>query len=207
MHVPKRYEIKDWPEIEWFIRENPLATIVSRGSEYAVATHVPLELETNEQGDTILSGHVARTNQHATLFGPQPNVLAIFLSPAQHYISSSWYAQPNVPTWNYMSVHVYGKLKTVEGEQLRKSLERMTHRHERVSSHPLTQEDLEDQIDKQLGGIIGFEIQVEKLEAAYKMSQNRDDRDYANIIRELQKLEDHNARMVAKKMSEIRKVD
>ncbi|HTP13908.1 MAG TPA: FMN-binding negative transcriptional regulator [Bacteroidota bacterium] len=206
MYVPKRYEIKDWPEIERFIRENPLATLVSRGEEYAVATHVPLELETNERGESILTGHVARPNQHAGLFASQPNILAIFQSPAQHYISSSWYAHPNVPTWNYMSVHVYGRIQTVDGERLRTSLEKMTHTHERVSAHPLSRKDLEDQIDKQLAGIIGFEIEIVRLEAAYKMSQNRDDRDYVNIIRELEKLEDHNARIVAKKMAELRKV-
>ena len=140
------------------------------------------------------------------MFDSQPEVLAIFLSPIQHYISSSWYNHPNVPTWNYMSVHVYGRLRVVEGERLRNSLERMTHLHERVSSHPLTQEVLQSEIEKQISGIVGFEIDVERIEASYKMSQNRDDEDYRNIIAELEKLEDYNAKMVAAKMSQIRKV-
>ncbi len=207
MYVPAYFKIDDWPEISRFIRENPLATLVSRGEEYPVATHLPLELETNTEGRTILSGHVAKGNLHWKLFEDHPQALAIFTSPIQHYISSSWYNHPNVPTWNYMSVHVYGRLRIVEGEALRKSLEKMTHFHERISFHPLTPEVLHSEIEKQIGGIVGFEIDIERVEAAFKMSQNRNDKDYANIINELKKLDDYNARMVAKKMSEIRRID
>ncbi|HQT91580.1 MAG TPA: FMN-binding negative transcriptional regulator [Candidatus Kryptobacter bacterium] len=204
MYVPAYFKIDDWPEISRFIRENPLATLVSRGEEYPVATHIPLELE--EDGK-VLSGHVAKGNPHWRLFEEHPQVLAIFLSPVQHYISSSWYNHPNVPTWNYMAVHVYGKIRIVDGERLRKSLERMTFYHERISPHPLTPEVLQSEIDKQIGGIVGFEIDMERVEGAYKMSQNRNDEDYANIMKELERLDDYNARMVAKRMSEIRKVD
>ncbi len=207
MYVPAHFKIDDWPEIVRFIHENPLATLVSRGEQFPVATHLPLELETNSEGRTILSGHVAKGNSHWKLFEGQPRALAIFLSPIQHYISSSWYNHPNVPTWNYMSVHVYGRLRIAEGEALRRSLESMTHFHEQISSHPLTHEVLHSEIEKQIGGIVGFEMEIERVEAAYKMSQNRNNEDYANIIRELKSLEDHNARMVAEKMSEIRRVD
>ncbi len=207
MYVPKFFEIKDWPEISRFVTDNPLATLISRADEYPVATHVPLELEEDEHGEMVLSGHVAKANRHRTLFESQPDVLAIFLSPIQHYISSSWYNHPNVPTWNYMSVHVYGHLRTVEGERLRQSLEKMTRYHEQISSHPVTEEVLQSEIEKQIGGIVGFEIDIEKVEAAYKMSQNRDEEDYRNIVAELEKLEDYNAKMVAKKMSEIRRID
>ena len=207
MYVPNFFEINDWPEITRFIKENPLASLVSRGEKYPAATHIPIELEENERGETILSGHLAKANRQCRLFQSQPEVLAIFLSPIQHYISSSWYNHPNVPTWNYMSVHIYGRLRIVEGERLRKSLEKMTHYHERISSHPLTEEVLRSEIEKQIGGIVGFEIDIEKVEAAYKMSQNRNDEDYRNIIKELEKLEDYNAKMIAKTMSEIRKTD
>ncbi len=206
MYVPRFFETKDWPETARFIKENPLASLVSRGNEYPVATHCPLELEENAHGETVLSGHVAKANAQWKLFESQPEVLAIFLSPVQHYISSSWYNHPNVPTWNYMSVHVYGRLRVVEGERLRNSLEKMTRLHERVSSHPLTQGVLQSEIEKQIGGIVGFEIDIEKVEASWKMSQNRDDEDYRNIIAELEKLENYNAKMVAAKMSQIRKV-
>ncbi|MCL4512139.1 MAG: FMN-binding negative transcriptional regulator [Bacteroidetes bacterium] len=99
MYAPKFFEIKDWPETERFIRETGLATLVSRGSEFPMATHIPLELEEGENSRAILSGHVARANHHWKLFETQPNVLAIFQSPVHHYISSSLYNHPNVPTW------------------------------------------------------------------------------------------------------------
>jgi transcriptional regulator len=205
MYVPKFFEIKEWPEIIRFMKDNPLASLVSRGNEYPVTTHIPLELEENEGGDTILSGHFARANPQWKLFESHPEVLAIFLSPVQHYISSSWYNHPNVPTWNYMSIHVYGHLRVVEGKRLWKSLESMTHLHEQISSHPLTEKVLQGEIAKQIGGIVGFEIDIERVEAAYKMSQNRGDEDYKNVMAELEKLEDYKAKMVAKKMSEIMK--
>ncbi len=204
MYVPKLFEMKDWPEITRFLTENPLASLVSRGEGYPVATQVPLELEKNDRGETVLSGHLAKANRQWKLFRSQPEVLAIFLSPIQHYISSSWYNHPNVPTWNYMSVHIYGQLRIVEGARLRTSLKKMTHYHERISSHPLTEKILDSEIEKQIGGIVGFDIQIQKVEAAYKLSQNRDKEDYLNIIAELEKLEDYNANMLAKKMTEIR---
>ena len=207
MYIPKYFKIEDWPEILRFMKENPLAMLVSRGGEYPVATHIPMEVEEDEAGRSVLAGHVAKGNDHWKLFESQPDVLAIFLSPVQHYISSSWYNHPNVPTWNYMSVHVYGHLTTIEGARLRKSLKRMTQYHEQISSHPLTEEVLQSEIEKQIGGIVGFEIDIERVEAAYKMSQNRDPEDYDGIIRELEKLEDYNAGMVAKKMREIREID
>ncbi len=200
MYVPKLFEITDWTEISRFIRTNPLGTLVSRGDQAPVATHVPFQLETNKGDKSVLTGHVARGNPQCGLFESQPDVLVIFLSPIQHYVSSSWYGHPNVPTWNYMSVHIYGRLQIVEGERLRKSLEETTLHHDQISSHPLTDEVLRGEIDKQIGGIVGFEIEIERVEAAYKMSQNRSDKDYASIITELEKLNDYSAKMVAEKM-------
>ncbi len=205
MYVPKFFSIDDWPEISRFIRENPLATIISGGDEYPVATHVALELEESPNGPAVLTGHVAKANPHWRSFASNPRVLSVFLSPIQHYVSSSWYNHPNVPTWNYMSVHVYGILRIVDGDRLKKSLVEMTNLHERVSSHPLSAEVLKSEIEKQISGIVGFEIEIEKVEAAYKMSQNRSDEDFASIIKELERLEDYNARMVAAKMAEMRK--
>lgn len=98
MYVSKYFEIKARPEIERFIKETTLATLVSQGDKFPVATHIPLELEDNEKGETVLAGHVAKANHHWKLFESQPNVLAIFQSPVHHYISSSWYNHPNVPT-------------------------------------------------------------------------------------------------------------
>ncbi len=207
MYIPRSFKIEDWPEIRRFIAANTLATLVSSDREYPVATHIPLELEDNSSGKMVLSGHVAKANPHWTLFESQPNVLAIFLSPIQHYISSSWYSQPNVPTWNYMSVHVYGKLKIVESDRLRESLKKMTNYHEQISPYPLEANVLQSEINKQIDGIVGFEIAIERVEAAYKMSQNRNDEDYKNIIMELENLDDYNAMMVAKKMAKIRKLD
>ena len=118
MHIPKLFEIKDITIIEQFIKENGLATLITKNSLFPVGTHIPIDLEINENGENVLWGHISKANTQWNDFEKDENVLVIFLSPVHHYISSSWYNHPNAPTWNYLSVHISGKLKIIEGEKL-----------------------------------------------------------------------------------------
>ena len=126
-----------------------------------------------------------RDSPQSKLLVNEAKVLAIFLSPVQHYISSSWYEKPNAPTWNYMSVHIYGKLKILTGQELWDSVERLTKRHEQISRCPISLTTLPKHIQNMLRGVTGFEIEIQKIEAAHKLSQNRNQKDYQNIIHEL----------------------
>ncbi len=197
MHIPKYFEVTDPTIMEQFIKENSFATIVSSGSPYPVATHIPVELETNAAGEKVLWGHVSRANAQWEVFAANPEVLVIFFSPIHSYISSSWYEQPNVPTWNYMSVHVYGKARIIEGEALRESLRRLVHKYEQHSENPVSLDTLPESVQKQINGLVGFEIRPERMEAAFKLSQNRKPEDYENIIRELRATGQVNARLMA----------
>lgn len=185
MHTPSHFKITDPDLIDQFIRDHSFATVISMGDNYPLATHIPLELEINAQGEQVLWGHVSKSNAQWKSFAPYPMVLATFLAPIDHYISSSWYARANVPTWNYMSVHVSGRIKVMDGEALKESLRRIVNKYEQLSTHPIAFDTLPAEVQQQMNGIIAFEIQIDRKEANFKLSQNRNDEDFENIITKL----------------------
>lgn len=200
----KDFQVDDRALIEAFVRDNGLATLVSRGPEYPVATHIPIEWETTPAGVPMLRGHVAKANPHWRDFGAHEHVLAIFQSPVQHYISSSWYEQPNAPTWNYLSVHVRGRIRLIEGQALWDSVSRLTDRYEhKFTQHPVSLDTLPAAVQKQMQGIVGFEIIINEVQASFKLSQNRHAQDYQTIITELHALETPAAHLMADTMSSL----
>jgi transcriptional regulator len=88
-----------------------------------------------------------------------------------------------VPTWNYIAVHAYGTLRIMEGDELKQALSRLVDIFEHPMPHPMKLEDLpEKMLHDDMRGIIGFEIKIEELQAASKLSQNRDEESYRNVI-------------------------
>lgn len=187
MYVPSHFKIEDPLVIDQFIQDHGFATLVSQGSPYPMATHIPLEMETLPSGIQFLHGHMSKSNPQWRYFEENPFVLAVFMSPVHQYISSSWYHHANVSTWNYLSVQVSGKIRLIEGDKLKEALRRLTHKYEKHSDHPLEFDRLPPSVQNQMQGVAGFEIEIEKKEAAFKLSQNRNEEDFANIIRELRK--------------------
>ena len=113
----------------------------------------------------------------------------------QHYISSSWYDNPNAPTWNYLSVHIVGRISVIEGQALWDSVSRLTDRYEQQFARcPVALDALPVAVQKQVQGIVGFEITLDQVQASFKMSQNRHANDYQNIIQELHALQTPAAR-------------
>jgi transcriptional regulator len=206
MYIPKRYEEKDLEKVHAFIRENSFAILVSVLDGLPVATHIPLLLEKDEQGRDVLVGHIARGNEQKKTFGDGADVgaggmkvLAIFPGP-HAYVSPRWYTQMNVPTWNYMAVHVYGTLRVIEGEELRAALSRLVDNYERHLPRPVEIGEIgEKQVTAEMRGIVGFRILVEEIQAAYKLSQNRDERSYQEVVRKLEE-GDEASRAVAEEM-------
>lgn len=204
MYIPKHFRQKDWEEIQRFITEFPFAILASMKDLFPVATHIPIELETNFEGEKVLWGHMARGNRQWRGFGAHPEVLVIFQS-YNSYVSSSWYEDPEVPTWNYQAVHISGRVKELSAEALKESLRRQLSRYEQDSECPVSMETLPESIvEPQLKGIFGFEITIDKIEANYKLSQNRNERDYDNVIHELWKKEDEQSRGIAEAMRRIK---
>jgi len=201
MYIPKLYREEDREKILEFLRANNFPALVTHDGEKSLATHLPVEVIESEDGMLTVLGHMSRANPQWRSFGEQ-EVLLIFQG-AHTYISPRWYGHVNVPTWNYMMVHVYGKVRLVEGDALYSLLSHLVKKHEESTSYSL--EGLpQDFVQKEMNGVAGFAVDVTRVEAGYKLSQNRNDEDHENIIRELVGRGDEQSAGVAKAMRERR---
>jgi transcriptional regulator len=199
MYIPEQYKNDNPEEIGAFLKQNSFGILVNLTDGKLWATHIPLELDTNENGKEVLVGHLSKENPQWKSFAPDNKILAIFSGP-HSYISPSWYEHENVPTWNYIAVHVYGTIKIIEGEALLKSLKNLVDKYEANSENPMCIENLSEKTMLQTRGIVAFEIEIDSIEAIKKMSQNRNEKDFQNIISELEKTANPNALAVANVM-------
>ena len=197
MYVPKKFENDDASMVHQFIRENGFGILISRDADLINATHVPMLLS---QDGTRLSGHLSKANPQWKNFQANREVLAIFNGP-HAYISSSWYNHENVPTWNYIAVHVHGQISIIEGDALHASLKDMVDKYEKHSGKPVSVERMSvEYVRKQMLGIVGFEIQISNMQAAYKLSQNRDQTNHNAIIHALEKRDQIHDKALAEEM-------
>ncbi|MCU0392157.1 MAG: FMN-binding negative transcriptional regulator [Thermoflexibacter sp.] len=204
MYIPNYYKNEDIEEVRKFIERHSFGILVNQVAGKLWATHIPLEISQDKNGKDVLHGHISRGNFQWKAFENNDSVLAIF-SGAHTYISSSWYDHENVPTWNYIAVHVYGKIKIIEGEQLLNSLRKLVDKYEQSSEKPISVENMSKKyLEREMRGIVGFEIEIEEIQAKYKLSQNRDDTNHENIIKELEKRGDENSLIVAEEMRKHR---
>lgn len=202
MYIPERFLETDQEKIEQFIQQNSFAALISHDDSDLTATHLPLAFE-REGNLAYLRGHLARPNQQWRTFNPTQNVLAIFTGP-HAYVSARWYSHLNVPTWNYIAVHVYGKPRLItEDDELYAMLKRLVDKYE-ATAPPGMRYRMENLppgfVLKQMHGLVGIEIKIERIEAKVKLSQNRNEQDYNNVIAELEKSPDETARSLAAEM-------
>jgi transcriptional regulator len=198
MYIPKHFKVTDINEIREFIHKNPFATIVTNKQGKPIATHLPLEL--HKQGDEYyITGHMAYANPQWKTFEENDQVLVMYQGP-HAYISSSWYKNEEVPTWNYQAVHVYGEASIMSEQELQEDLILLLKKYEQHRENAVLWETLSPQTKKQIKGIVGIKIKIKEVQAAYKLSQNRNEEDYHNIIDKLYKEEDSNAQRLAEVM-------
>ena len=184
MYISKLYREEDRAKILEFLRQNEFATLVASDGEKPVASHLLMEV-VDEGENLFVNGHMSKANPLWKTFETNPEVLVIFQGP-HTYISPTWYNHVNVPTWNYQAVHLYGRPRIVAGEEYYAMLSRLIVKHESGTDYRL--ESLpQDFAKKQMNGTVGFQIDVTRIEANYKLSQNRDDEDYHNIISQLRR--------------------
>jgi len=201
MYISKLYREEDRVKILEFLRQNDFATLVTYDGEKPTASHLLFEV-TDDGENLFLNGHMSKANPLWKTFELNQEVLVIFQGP-HTYISPTWYNHVNVPTWNYQAVHLYGSPRIVSGEEYYAMLSRLISRHEGGTSYRM--ESLpQDFVEKQMNGTVGFQIQVTCIEANYKLSQNRNDEDYHNIIARLNEREDEMSHGVADAMKVIR---
>ena len=197
MYVPKQFEVSSIDEIWGFIQENSFGTIVTTVQGKPVATHLPLQIM-KEKDNYYITGHIAYANPQWKSFENE-NVLVIFQGP-HAYISSSWYSHENVPTWNYQAVHIYGPATIMNEQELENDLTSLLQKYEQHRKSPVLWETLSSKTKKQIKGIVGFKIKIQDVQAAYKLSQNRNDEDYQNIIEKLGEEEEVKSHQIAEVM-------
>ncbi|KAF2514208.1 FMN-binding negative transcriptional regulator [Flavobacterium foetidum] len=204
MYIPDLYKDENPESIKAFINQNSFGILINQTNGRLWATHIPMELDVNAEGKEILHGHISKLNPQAEGFRQDDKVLAVFSGP-HSYISSSWYDHENVPTWNYTAVHVYGRIKIVDETTAIEQLKKLVDKYETHSENPVRVEELSAKTMREARGIFGLEIEIEEIQAVKKLSQNRDDKNYKNIILELQKTENAQSIAVAEEMSKCRK--
>lgn len=195
MYTPSHYQNKNLEEVKGFLRDNAFGILVNQTGGRPWATHIPLELDTDTDGHDILVGHISKANPQWKYFNGQEPVLAIFNGP-HSYISSSWYREEEVSTWNYIAVHVYGTIAILDEVTLLESLHKLTDKYEKGSSDPVSLHNMSERTMGQIRGIVGFKIRITEIQATYKLSQTRPE-DHPRIIEELKKTQHSGSHEIA----------
>ena len=184
MYVPHFHAVEDEQHVRAMVAGIGSAQLVTVGQDgYPLATLLPVVWE----GDTVIA-HMARANPHWTEIGDGSPVLLVVAGP-QAYISPSWYASKTehgrvVPTWNYATVHVYGQLVVHDDPAWVDALvRRLTDRQEHGREHPWSVDDAPVAFHAgQLRAIVGVELVVDRIEAKFKLSQNRPEADIDGVV-------------------------
>jgi transcriptional regulator len=209
MYVPPRYRVTDDAEIDRFVHAHGFATLVSHGRGGLMASHVPVDLDYDTDGTRRLRGHVSKANPQWKQLDESGEAMVVFLGP-HTYVSPTWYDHPNVPTWNYQAVHFYGRVTvSSQPDDLAPSLRALSEHYEPPSSPPPRfdfDEMPSDLREADLKGIVGFVMRVERVDASYKLSQNRNEASRDRIIEELNAREDDASREIAAAMERARKL-
>ncbi len=195
MYIPSQYKNEDLSEVKDFLRSNSFAILINQLNGRPWATHTPLELDKDEDGNDILIGHIARANPQWKAFEDKSEVLCIFNGP-HSYVSSSWYKEEEVPTWNYIAVHIYGSLTVMTESEVLTWLGGLVDHYEKDEKTPISLKDLSPATLRQVKGVVGFRIKINQIQAAYKLSQGREE-DHARIISELQNKKDPGSQQVS----------
>jgi transcriptional regulator len=187
MYIPKAFHVSDSSVLDAFITHNSFATLVSTVDGTLFATHLPLIFDRTHSSPGVLLGHVARANPHWRAFDGQQEALAIFHGP-HAYISPSWYTtSPAVPTWNYAAVHVYGVPHIVEDDVwLAHLVDRLVALYEAGMPTPWPGVLPADFKANLLKAIVGFTMEITRVEGKFKLGQNRPLGDQLGVVRHLE---------------------
>ena len=189
MYIPEHFRIEDRATAITFMRANPFAILVSTTNDGPFATHIPVVIR--ENGDhVIIRGHVAKANPHWRYLEQQPHCLMIFHGPHSYISPANYATRENVPTWNYGAVHVYGNARTYSAPG-----DLLNMLHDLIPTFEAAYEQQWESLSeayrsRMLSHIVGFEIAVTKIEAKFKLSQNRTADEQQKVINSLRCAED-----------------
>jgi transcriptional regulator len=202
MYNVPHFKTSDQQEVMAFMHAHPFVMLCGVAeNNMPVVTNVPVLIE--QKGDKIyLLAHVMRKQDHTKAFEANPNVLAVFYG-AHTYVSASWYEnKQTASTWNYQTVHARGILRFLDDAGLHNVLTKLTSNFEQnENSLSLVHKMDEAYVSNMMKAIIAFEIEVTDIQHVFKLSQNRDEKSYGNIIEELGS-KDADAKIIADTMQE-----
>lgn len=197
MYRPKRYQKDEEEFILPFIQNHPFATFIMNG-DHLLATHIPVLLDLAQGGKWRLYSHIANHNVQKQFLEDDVEVLVIFHG-AQSYISSSWYNEPNISTWDYSAVHIHGKIKVQTNQELRNSLGRLIAHFENNQKDPLLYHQIPtDMVEEHLPQITGFWIEPNNVEGIAKLHQTFDTKDVVRVTTQLDATGDATKKQVSK---------
>ena len=203
MFIPKLYRSEDYNLMREIIKENSFALLISSVDKIR-ATHAMMMLNEDDPENAYIETHISRANPQAKTLKNGDEVLCDFLG-AHTYISSSWYDHINVSTWNYEAVQVYGKIELMNHDELYAHLDKLTSKYEKIQQCPMMVKDMgKEFVEKEMKGAFGIKIIPNEIFIKQKLSQNRKEVDYDNIINHLEGSDD-NAKKIAEKMKAIKK--
>ena len=184
-----------------FMRKHPFVFLSGVNDENKpVATQVPVFID-EKDGKLFLTGHIMKNTDHHKAFEQNPNVLAVFTSP-HTYVSGTWYDDPHqASTWNYISVHAKGAIRFGDYNDLVAILKRLTLHYENNNGASTTIFDNLSSKYKEplLKAIIAFEVEITSIDNVFKLSQNRDEKSFRNIMAKL-KEQGHDGQFIAEEM-------
>lgn len=199
MYKMPEFTEKDNAEILAFMKAHPFVTLIAHDGEKNVATQVPVLIEERD-GKVVLRAHIMRKTDHHLALEKNPEALILFTG-AHCYVSSSWYTEKMGATWNYQTVHARGTVKWEDEAGTLKAVKDLMEKYESGQESPLFTDQLpEGYMQHMAKAIVSFEMEVADTFAIFKLSQNRDDESYTNIVKHLLKSDDTDAHKVANEM-------
>ena len=199
MYIPKINLETDENEIVSFMQRFSFATLITSENNLPVATHLPMLVKIRENRIVLIS-HFAKANKQWQKV-EENQVLVIFSEPHAYISPKNYDKELNVPTWNYISIHAYGKAKLItEHNNVFQVLDATINNYEAEYKSKWDNFSEEYKL-KMINGIVAFEIEVSDLQAKYKLSQNRTDSEKNNIINNLSNSEDSNEKLIADYMN------
>ena len=187
MYIPAAFRESDTTKLHEFMRQHGFALLMSHGARGLVASHLPLLIDPARGPLGTLVGHFAKANEQSADAGTE--MLAVFSGP-HAYISPTWYETPNtVPTWNYVAVHAYGVLRLIEDRaELARILDATVTKYEAPRPQPWPFDARTNFHQKLLDGIVGFEIEITRLEGKWKLNQNHPPERRQRVVNALMEL-------------------
>ena len=207
MYLPNHFAVTDTDEIKRFIEAVRLGAMITHDDEGYFGTHLPWIFDGKAEVGSTMIGHVARANPHWKHFAAGRQAMVIFTG-ANAYVTPSCYPTKQethkiVPTWAYQAVHITGRVESFDDPtELEAAVEALSDAMERPQPQPWSVDEApRDYLEMMLKGIVGIRLTIEKIEAKYKLDQNKKEQDRLGAAGGLHSLGTESGAALAKAMT------